>query len=393
MFLLLTTFCSQAQNKNSIGVNFIYGPKIYDTKGTYKGVGLNYNINTVNSTAEWTKVLNVENININATLYDLTDVTAGNRMAAYLPKFTNKGYFGYDMALEGGIDMRMVNFNGVKLLVSPGLGLIYSTKDYASTHGVNQMVGRKLNVIGSAKLKLDIPVATDTHIKIGAGFAHISNAGTALPNNALNRIESFVGVTQSLSLAKTSAGESKFKLGRNAFSAAVIVGYTSQVKTGFYQLKGINLQTDASFRKSTPPITRASASLGYNHYLNDVLGVRVGTDLVYSSKLSPFGSTTSDTTKFLQTFQGDYTPVNSHLNVGLNAGVDINLGRFVFTTSYGYYLGKYQKYVYVQFNNKFVYERQFYTTFAARYYITPKIAFEAKSYMHSFGGIGLNVNL
>jgi hypothetical protein len=392
LLLLMTTFCLHAQNKSSIGVNFIYGPKIFDTKGTYKGIGVNYNISTVNNTAEWTKILNVENININATLYDLSDITACDRMASYIPKFCNKGYFGYDIALESGIDMRLANLSGVKLLFSPGLGLIYSTKDYASTGGVNQMLGRKLNIIGSAKLKLDIPVTEDTHIKIGTGFAHISNAGTAMPNNALNRIESFVGVTQGLSSPKINANGSKFKLDRDAISVEMIVGYTSQVKTGFYQLKGVNLQMDNSFRKSTAPIGKASVSAAYSHYLNDVIGVRAGTDVVYSSRLSALGSTTSDTAEFIRTFQGDYTPINSHINVGLNAGLDICLGRFVFTTSYGYYLGKYEKYVYIQGGNKFVNERQTYTTFACRYFITPKIAVEAKSYMHSFGGVGLNVN-
>ena len=175
----------------------------------------------------------------------------------------------------------------------------------------------------------------------------------------------------------------------------LIGGYTGQITTGFYQLKGVNLQLDKSFRKSTTPIFKAGLSASYSRYVNNVLGLKVGTDVVYSSKTSPLGSATSDTTRFIQTFQGDYTPVYSHLNVGLNAGIDLRLGRVVFSGSYGYFLGGYERYNYNggKGDNNFEYGRMFYSTLSAKYFITRNIAVSAKSFLNNFGGIGVQVGI
>ncbi|TSD62287.1 acyloxyacyl hydrolase [Inquilinus sp. KBS0705] len=391
LLLLLVSFGLYAQGQNTIGVNYISGSKILNTKGTYTGYGVSYSINTINNQSAWTNMLNVENINIDATIYDLSNITAGDRMAAYNPKFSNKGYFGYDMAMAASVDIKLVNINGFKLYFSPGGGLIYSTKDYTNTHGVNQMLGHHLNLVGNANIKLALPLTENTSLKIGAGMSHVSNSNIKLPNIGLDRIETFIGVVKNVGYANESTP--KFTLNKNALSIEMIAGYTGQITTGFYQLKDVNLQLDNSYRKETNAIPKGAIAVSYNHYLNDVLGVKVGTDLVYSSKLSPLGSTTTDTTAFIKTFQGDYTPINSHFNVGVNAGLDLCLGRFVVSANYGYFLGKYEKYVYIQGGNKFLYGRDFYTTFAFRYFLTPKIALEAKSYMRNFGGIGLNMNI
>lgn len=391
LVLLLLVIASglHAQDKNTIGVNFMYGAKMFGTQGSYKGVGVNYNISTANNESEWTKILNVESITIDATLFDMSHVTGSEAMTAYNPQFRNQGYFGSHIALTGGIDVRLINTNSFNVLFTPGLGVLYSTKDYISTGGVNQVLGRHLNVIGSAKLKLVFPVTAETHLQIGAGIAHCSNSNTSFPNIGLNKIEPFIGITRGLSLSNTHTP--KFNLSSNALSVEMIAGYTGQVTTGFYQLKGINLQLDNSFRKKTSPIAKAALAVAYTHYLNNVLGVKVGTDVIYSSKVSPLGSATSDTTQFIKTFQGNYTPIYSHLNIGLNAGIDLCLGRFVFSGTYGYYLGGYERYIYKTGQDRFEYGREFYATIAAKYFITRKIAFTAKSYVNNFGGIGVNV--
>jgi len=389
LLLLIIAAHVYSQDKNTIGVNFMYGAKMLGTQGSYKGAGVNYNITTVNNESGWTRILNVESIAIDATLYDMSHISGSEAMAAYNPRFRDQGYFGNHIALSAGINVRLIDARVFKVLFNPSLGLLYSTKDYLSTNGVNQVLGRHLNVIGSAKLKLDIPVTYNTHLQIGAGIAHCSNSNTSLPNIGLNKIESFIGITHGLSLSKSHTPQ--FNLGKNALSVELIAGYTGQITTGFYQLKGINLQLDNSFRKAATPIAKAVLALSYAHYLNDVLGAKIGADVVYSSKLSPLGSTTSDTSKFIQTFQGDYTPIYSHLNVGLNAGMDLRLGRFILSGSYGYYLGGFERYIYKAGQNRFEYGREFYTTLSAKYFITNKIAFVAKSYLGNFGGVGVNL--
>lgn len=390
LLLLVATLGLHAQDRNTIGVNFMYGAKIMGAQGAYQGVGVNYNISTYNSDAEWVSLLKVQNITIDATLYDMSHITGGAAITAFDPKFRDQGYFGTHIALSGAMDIALLNSDGIKILFAPGLGVLYSTQDYNSTNGVNQVLGRHLNIIGSAKLKLDIPVSYNTHMQIGAGVAHCSNSNTSFPNVGLNKLESFIGITQALSSA-TGSHTPKFSLGRNAISVEMIGGYTGQITTGFYQLKGVNLRLDNSFRKASAPIGKAGLAVAYTHYLNDVVGVKVGTDVVYSSKTSPLGSATSDTTKFIETFQGDYTAVNSKVNVGLNAGLDLRLGRFIFSGNYGYYLGNYERYIYKPGADRFEYGREFYATFAAKYFISRHIAFEAKSYLNNFGGVGLNL--
>jgi len=394
LLLLLTVSAgAYAQNRNTIGANFMYGATMFGTQGAYKGVGINYNISTANYESEWTRVLNVENITIDATLYNMDGVSGSDALTAFNPKFKNNGYFGTHLALAGGIDIRLLNTNGFRVLLAPGLGLLYSTKDYANTGGVNQVMGGRINIISSAKLKLVFPVTYNTHLQIGAVIAHSSNSNTSKPNVGLNKVESFIGITHGLSSAPTTMRVPKFNLRNHALALELIGGLTGQITTGFYQLNGVSLQLDKSFHKSTSPIIKAGLAASYTHYLNNVIGVKAGADLVYSSKTSPLGSTTSDTTRFMQTFQGDYTPVNSNLNVGVNAGIDLRMGRMVFSGSYGYYLGGYQRYIYKEGGNRFEYGRMFYGTVSAKYFITPNIALAAKSYLNNFGGIGVQVGI
>jgi len=392
LLLLATTWGAQAQNRNSIGANFMYGTTMLATQGAYKGVGINYNISMANSEADWTRMLNVENVTIDATLYNMDGVSGGNALTAFNPKFRENGYFGNHLALSGGLDIRLLDESGFKVLFAPGLGLLYSTKDYVNTGGVNQVMGGRINVISSAKLKLVFPVSYNTNLQIGAVVAHCSNSNTSKPNVGLNKIESFIGITHGLSVSPMRVP--KFNVGKNALAIELIGGYTGQTTTGFYQLNGINLQLDKSFRKSTTPIFKAGLSTSFSRYINNVLGLKVGTDVVYSSKISPLGSATADTTRFIETFQGNYTPVYSHVNVGVNAGIDLRLGRMVFSGSYGYYLGGYERYVYTQTGtNKFEYGRMFYGTLSAKYFITPNVALAAKSYLNNFGGIGVQVGI
>jgi hypothetical protein len=390
LLLLTITSCLNAQDRNVIGVNFIYGAKVLNQFGTYKGFGVSYNISTVNNKAEWTKILNVKNINIDAVFNDLGNIMQGGAIAAYDPKFRNKQCFGNSIALSGSIDVGLINSDAFKVLFSPGLGLIYYTKNYFNTGGVNQVVGCHLNAIGSATIKLVFPVTEDLSIQLGESVSHSSNSNTNSPNVGLDRIESFIGITQGLDYPNNHTP--KFSLKQNSVSVDMIVGYTTQVTTGFYQLKGIDLRLDNSYRKQTTPIAKAALSLSYNHYLNEVVGVKIGTDFVYSNKTSPLGSSTSDTTRFIQTYQGKYTPVYNNLNVGLTTGIDMCLGRFVFSGAYGYYLGGYEHYIYKNGSDKFEYGREFYITFAARYYVTPNLALEAKSYLSNFAGLGVNLS-
>jgi hypothetical protein len=387
VFLLLSTSL-QAQDKNAIGVNFVYGAKVINQVGTYKGIGVSYIINTIDNEAQWARMLNAKSIVIEAVFNDMSNVSCGAAMAAYNPRFASPGYFGNHITLTGAIDIRIFKTEGFSLFLSPTVGLLYTTKNYFNTGGVNQLMSRPLNAIAAVKLKLELPLSTNTTLQLGADAAHISNSSTSQPNVGLDRISTSIGILQNISYARITTP--KFCLPENALTIEIIAGYTAQQTTGFYQLNGVNLQLDNTYRVETTPIAKGALCLGYHHYLNDVLGVKAGADIIYSQRLSADGSITSDTTNFIKTFQGAYSPINSHFNVGLNAGIDLCLGRLVFGLCYGFYAGGYQRYVYQAGGNKFEYGPSSYITYEAKYYVTEQFALSAKSFPRNFGGVGVN---
>jgi hypothetical protein len=335
-------------------------------------------------------MLNVKSIVIEAAFNDMSNVRCGPTMAAYKHLFATGGYFGNHISLTGSIDIGIIKTDRFNVLLSPTVGLLYTTKNYFNTGGVNQLMGRPLNAISGVKLKFELPVTANTNLQVGADMAHISNSNTAQPNVGLNRISTFVGVFQNISYANTTTP--KFSLPDNALSVELVAGYTAQQTTGFYQLNGVNLQLDKTYREKTTPIAKGALCLGYHHYLTNLVGVKAGADVIYSQKVSVLGSATSDTTSFVETYQGEYTPINSHFNVGLNAGIDLCLGRLVFGFCYGYYVGGYEHYIYQAGGNKFEYGPSSYITYEAKYYITPQFAIEVKSFPHNFGGVGVNLS-
>jgi hypothetical protein len=389
--LLLLSYCLQAQNNNAIGVNVIYGAKIIDQTGSYQGIGVSYIINTIYNEGEWARMLNVKSIAIEAAFNDMSNMRGGQTMTAYKPQFSAGGYFGKHISLTGSIDIGVIKTDGFRVLLSPTIGLLYSTKHYFNTGGVNQVMGAPINAIVGAKLKVELPISANTNLQVGADASHISNSSMAHPNVGLTRISTFVGILKNISYADITTP--KFYLPDNALSVEFIAGYTSQQTTGFYQLNGVNLQLDKTYQEKTSPIAKGALSLGYHHYLNDLVGVKAGADVIYSSRLSVLGSSTSDTTNFIKTYQGSYTPINSHFNVGLNAGVDLYLGRLVFGFSYGYFIGGYEHYVYKKGGNQFEYGPLSYITYDAKYFITPHFAITAKSFAYNFGGVGVNLSI
>ncbi len=390
LFLLLST-CLQAQDQNAIGVNLIYGAKVINQVGTYQGVSVSYVINTINNEAQWARMLNAKSIVIEGTFNNMQSLSCGPSMAAYKPMFANGGYFGNHISLTGAIDIEVLKTDGFNVLLSPTIGLLYTTKDYFNTGGVNQVMGSPLNAVVGAKLKLELPVTANTRLQMGTDVSHISNSGTAHPNVGMDRISTFVGILQNISYANTTTP--KFSLPDNALSVELVAGYTAEQKTGFYQLNGVNLQLDKTYHEKTAPIAKGALCLGYHHYLNELIGIKAGADVIYSQRLSVLGSATSDTTHFVSTYQGAYTPINSHFNVGLNAGVDLCLGRLVFGLCYGYYVGGYEHYIYDKTGDKFAYGPSSYINYDAKYFITPHLAIEAKSFARNFGGIGINLSL
>jgi len=391
IILLLMTYNLNAQDRNSISLNFINGNKILNQSGTYMGIGASYNLSTIGNYSAWIKMLNVENIVIDASFNDMNNITGGNSIVSHDFMLSNTGYFGYHLTLGGALDINLIEFKGLKLFFSPGMGVLYSTKDYFNTGSINQVMGGSLNLIVDGKFKLAIPVNHNSAIQVGADVSHVSNSGTAAPNVGLNRIQSFIGLTKYLGDAAKNIP--KFSVNKNSISVEMITGYTAQQTTGFYQLNGVNLQLDNSYREKAAPIAKGALSIAYNHYLNDLLGLNFGTDVIYSQKTSSLGSTTSDTTNFIKTFQGDYTAVNSHFNVGISGGLNVYLGRLVFSGSCGYYLGGYEHYVYQPGADRFEYGREFYTKFDAKYFITPLIALQVKSFPRNFAGVGVSLAL
>ena len=389
LVFLFLTLCLNAQNRNAISMAVVYGNKVLDENGTYKGLNISYQFNTANNMADWTKQLNVKNINIEAGINDMSNITGGCNLTAYNAPIKNKSYLGSNITLTGGLDIGLIDLNRFKLMFSPGIGVAYATKTYFNTRGVNQMLGCHLNAMGTASIKLLIPVTNDVSVNMGAGISHISNSNTTCPNVGLNYVNSFIGITNYLGYATKTAPQ--FNVLTNTLSVEVIAGYTRQATTGFYQLKNVNLQLDHSYRKPTKPIAKAAVSIDYNQKINNIIGLKTGADFVYSAKTSPLGNTTNDTTRFIETFQGKYTAIYHNLNVGISAGFDLYLGRLVLSANEGYFLGGYESYSYHSGADKFNYGNELYTTLSARYFVTPNLALEAKSFLSNFGGVGVDL--
>ena len=205
LILLISALSLKAQDRNAVSAIFLYGNKVFDENGTYKGLGLSYQFNTVNNKADWPRLLNIKNINIEAAIYDMGNITGGSSLTDYDEKMKNTHYFGSNITLTGGVDIGLIDLSAFKLMFSPGLGVVYATKTYFNTHGINQVLGCHLNAMGTARLKLLVPVTDDVFFNFGAGLSHISNSNITCPNVGLNCLDTFIGLTQYIDYPKTTS--------------------------------------------------------------------------------------------------------------------------------------------------------------------------------------------
>jgi hypothetical protein len=236
--------------------------------------------------------------------------------------------------------------------------------------------------LSDIKLKVLLPISESTDLQISSGISHSSNSRTTMPNDGLNRIEALIGITKSL--GETKMKYQDFKLPQNSISVEVLSGYTGQIKTGYFM--PVYIQKNYN---SSDNISKSSVSIYYNHYINDVFGIKIGTDLIYSSKIL----NKSNKNTFIETYQGNYTP-DSHINTGSNLGINVCLNRIVFSGSYLYLFSK-QYNINLQNVNLLKEEKlvnRFYTTFSCKYFINKTFALEVKSYLYDFGSAGISLN-
>lgn len=368
ILFVIVSMKTYAQEKNALGFSLIYGPKVFSSYnsplyGTYKGFGFEYKI-AADQNLEWVNDLNIKSININTSFTDMIDIGVNGY----------DGVFGKNITLSTGLDIDIFNLNGFRFIFSPEAGLLCSTKDFYNTDNHNVILGNNFNFLLGGKLKFLVPLDNELNLQFGGGIDHSSNSRTSLPNNGLNRIGLFFGATSDF--AEPNFNRSNFDVKEDAFVVDLVIGYTGELKTGYFINKktGKGMYPDTVLQGRTPSIQKFGLSLGYTHHLNSLFGLNVSSDLIYSP-------TTLDWDRFFQTYVGEYSSYHP-LNVGVSLGGEMLFGKVAFTGNYGYFvLGTPMT------------DKRFYGTISGKYFFTPNFGVEVKSYPSNFGSVGFCLKL
>ncbi len=371
--LLITTFfgssyCVAQESNNSIAITPIDGVKISTAsndglKGAFYGTELSYQINMDNNNADWVRMLNVKDISVAATYINMQHVSRNG-----IP--STRGVIGSNYGINGRLDILLANTGKTNVLLSPGLGLVYITQTFYTDK--NFIVGSHVNAVLQLGMKVETPVSDMTSIQFGINLLHYSNASTQLPNNGINLAVATIGIVQKLSKEASSFSnhtEEWYEGDSNhSFEFSVGAGRRDQVKTGIFKNPYTPGQwyfydTTGTVKKTSSNLYQVGMYAGYNYKLNPVIGLKIGSDVVYYTHPFTYRN-------FLKTYQSTFSSYD-HVSVGMSVGADLWLGRFAVTGMYGYYL---------HFNS--LRDEHTYITGGIKYFVLPWMALNAKVYWH-----------
>ena len=347
-----------AQNSNDrIEISASNGIKIFTAeknilKGNFYGVEAAYHFNMAKNQAPYIKMLNIKDIDIVANYRNMEQVTLNNDPAS-------KGLLGSVYGVAGRLEIGLVKAGPVQLLLTPSLGFVYSTETFFTNQ--NPIVGSHFNLSSQIGLKVLTAVSSSTAIQAGMDIYHYSNGALRLPNNGVNAYNVTLGVVQNLRYERSASSPDSV--------------YTN------FKKHSVDLGVDVGARgvfKQDKHFYRTGLYANYSYRLNQAFSLKLGTDAVYYDQVL-------DLNRFDETFQY-YGASYDKWRVGVSAGTDIWLGRFVIMANFGRYL-HYNSY----------YPTKYYWTAGMKYYVLPWLAIQGKGYVHNteadYIGAGLAVKI
>lgn len=367
LFLFLSLQSGFAQNnQNSFAITPIQGLSIFSPdnnqlKGNFYGAELAYQLNMSNNKEDWVHLLRVKDIAIVFSYLNLNNVSI-------IAKPGSQGFLGNNYGIVTCLDISVFKTGKTEFIFSPGMGFVYASQTFYTTY--NPVIGSHINLAVQAGLKLQTSVSASTKIQAGINYFHYSNSAFRLPNDGINSYNLAIGIVRDINDPGPSRQKETFSVDKkHSFEFGVGIGRRGFIQTGEYintqTGKPINLTDSAAQKTAASNLYLAGFYAGYNYRLNQLLSLKIGTDIIYYFKPFSWGN-------FYRTFQELGTSYDK-LSLGLSLGTDIWLGRIALTANYGYYLH------YNALNPV-----NFYWTLGAKYYIRPWMALDAKIFIHRF---------
>jgi Lipid A 3-O-deacylase (PagL) len=339
--VLCKSVIAQTDN-NQIEFTAIYGLKVYtpdgySIKGRISGGELAYRFNMANNSADYIRMLRITDIDIVASYRNLQSLIINNNLAS-------KGSLGGAYSIIGRVEVPLIKAGPVKLLLTPGFGLVYSTVSYF-TNG-NPLVGSHINFASQAGMNVITAVNSSTGIRAGIDLFHYSNSGVREPNNGINSLNVTLGIIKNINQSGPATTTQPFKY-----------DYQNSFEFGF----------DAGWRgvfESKSKLYRSGFYAGYSYRLNQVFSIKAGFDAGYYF-------TVYNPANHNYTFE-NYGTSYDKWREGISIGGDLRLGRLAIMASYGYYL---------HFNS--YYPVKTYLSPGLKYYLLPWLALQSKTYVHN----------
>jgi len=347
------------RGQNSLFANYFsnisaLGGESYQIKGNIWGVTAGYNFSMEKNKAYWTRALNAKNVAVAFSYINMED--AGSAQASQA-----KGFLGEAYSLRSQLDICLFNVDKTNFMLSPGFGLTYVTKTFRTTD--NPLVGSHINMNVILGAKLEIPVVRSTKIVAGIDLFHFSNTAFKLPNKGVNLLNASLGIVEGLnSVNKERKVSFAATEDKGAFEFGIGMGHRGLQQQ--FNAPATSLNDSLQRKFGTSKLNNIGMSAGYNYRLNPLISFKAASDVIYYT-------TTYYLPDYKTTVQ-EYGTSKDKLSVGLSGGLDVWLNRLVFEGSYGYYL-------HLNYATTPIYT---YWIIGAKYYFTPWLAFEAKTYLH-----------
>ena len=331
------------QAKHAVSVKAQYGVDINADNPNRKnnflyGLHISYDKNIASSNRQWVTFVNAKNLSFGLTWHNMDHMKEVVEGVAYPG--------GQAIGVLAEVDLQLLRLGKVKLMLTPGLGLAYVT-EHIFTQPATSTIGGPINLMVTGELGLEVPVGQHTSLVAGGHIIHYSNGGVIVPNGGWNMVAGSVGVKTALNKPVDISDDPEVY--------SHIEGNSAELWFG----AGVR----GRYRDRHGKFFRSGAYAGYNFYINRALSLKAGSHLVYYH-------TVFDPSRFDETFQY-YGSSLDPVRLGVAAGADFTMGRFVVHAMYGKYL-HYRNYHNVKW----------YWIYGVRYFFTPNIGIQSTLNLH-----------
>lgn len=335
--ILISIFIFGQEDKDlSIFYTSYFGKGVGGIKGIESNHSESYMLGIVKKLdqekLEWARRLNAEQISISFIHSDLEGI--------------KRGYtFGKAYGLLSEIDFKLFNKNQFFIYFTPGLGLSYIDKTIF-TNPETYIFGTHINAMFNLALKGKYQINQDIDINTEVGLMHYSNGAYRIPNAGVNTLNFGLGISKNLKSNLKYRQSSLHEMSKNGIELSAGIGQRGKYK-----------QKDG--------FTKYAFYAGYNRFINNVFGFRIGLDGIYHPEV------------FNPLIYNDTVPywgrTYDHLTLGASVGAELKMNHFALHGNWGTYL-----YMKSPTNQKT------YWKLGLKYYITPKFGVQTILNAHKF---------